>query len=97
MRLSTFIIHQINLLLKKIPLKIMSTEDSINYLLTNNVSISRYGDGELNLIMGGKIHFQEENKELAKRLKNILSLKEEKDFIALKQRLERKGEELCLI
>lgn len=81
MRLSTFIIHQINLLLKKIPLKIMSTEDSINYLLTNNVSLSRYGDGELNLIMGGKIHFQEENKELAKRLKNILSLKEEKDFI----------------
>lgn len=45
---------------------------TINYIIKNKCSVSRYGDGEFNLIQGIGNGFQNYNSNLAKRLKEIL-------------------------
>ena len=39
--------------------------DTVNYLLKNKCSISRFGDGELSIIEGTSIGFQKANEEQA--------------------------------
>ena len=67
-----------NEILKNI--KIISAEDTLNEIIYNNKSISRFGDGEFNLIFGRGIKFQKTNKNLSKRLKEVL-LSNEKDLL----------------
>ena len=55
---------------KKSP-KVMNSEDTIKYILKNNASIGRYGDGELELIYGKSLNFQTYNPELSHRLSKI--------------------------
>lgn len=84
MRLRTRIIYRFNSILKYLlKLNILSTEESINYLIDNKCSLARYGDGELNIIMGGNIHFQDYNEELANRLKLILTEKQNHIMIGI--------------
>ena len=64
--------------MKKSKLHILSTEETILEMVTQRKSIARFGDGELDIINGGEIGFQKQNKELAERLKEIL--KENQDF-----------------
>ncbi len=49
-------------------IKIMSPEETLDEIINNNKSISRFGDEELILTFGGKIGFQKYNKILSKRL-----------------------------
>lgn len=73
MKLTTVLIYKFNKILNMFfKVSILDTEETIELLLNNEFSISRYGDGELNLMMGGDIHFQPFNKKLAMRLKDIL-------------------------
>ena len=58
---------------------IKSIEETINYIIENRASVSRYGDGEFKLAYGKSISFQKSNKELQRRLKEVL-LVEEKNF-----------------
>ena len=51
---------------------IKGIDETINEILEKKVSISRYGDGELMLIVGEDLRFQNANPKLAKRLKEIL-------------------------
>jgi glycosyltransferase family protein len=54
--------------------KIQGLVETINDILANQKSISRYGDGELRLMLQkGQIIFQPENAELSERLKEVLS------------------------
>lgn len=69
-------IYLFNEMLKYIPLHILSPLNSVRYLIENPVSLSRYGDGELNIIMGGDIHFQRYDNELRRRLIEIMKLSE---------------------
>lgn len=55
----------------KFPL-IFSPKDTINEAINNNLSISRFGDGEISLVYGKNLHFQKYNKKLGKKLKDIL-------------------------
>jgi hypothetical protein len=57
-------------------LNILSPEDTLNEIINNNRSISRFGDGEFKLMLGQKIGFQEVNKKLIKKLKKVLKSKE---------------------
>ena len=57
-------------------LNILSPEDTLNEIINNNRSISRFGDGEFNLILGHKIGFQEVNLKLIKKLKKVLKSRE---------------------
>ena len=61
----------------------MSPEDTINEIIYNNKSISRFGDGEFTLIFGYGISFQKENINLSNRLYNILKSNEEGLLIGL--------------
>ena len=73
MKISTKFIYFFNRLLNKFfKLNILDTNSSIDLLLDTNVSLARYGDGELNIMMGGDIHFQKYHPELAYRLKKLL-------------------------
>lgn len=54
-------------------LKIRNSVESINYIIKNKCSVSRYGDGELDVIWGGSRGFQKPDPQLATRLKEILS------------------------
>src|SRR6185295_13477168 len=54
--------------------KIKSLEETIDDILIHKKSISRYGDGELKMMINkGGIVFQRESPELSKRLREIIS------------------------
>ena len=72
----TPLIYFFNDILRYLPLRIMRPLATVRYLVTNNISVSRFGDGELNIIMGGCVHFQEYNATLRERLIEILQLPE---------------------
>ena len=73
MKIKTRIIYAFNRALKYLRLlNIKSSQESIEHLLSTSDSLVRYGDGELNIIMGGGIHFQEFNPILRQRLIDIL-------------------------
>ncbi len=48
--------------------KVMSTEETLKYILDNKVSVSRYGDGELGIIRNYDIGFQRSSSKLRERL-----------------------------
>lgn len=84
MGLTTILVYKFNRLLNVFfKLDILNTEESIDLLLNNDFSISRYGDGELNIMMGGDIHFQPFNKELATRLKEVLTKYDDKTALKI--------------
>lgn len=62
---------------------IMSREDTLNYIIANNVSVSRIGDGELKLIDGESIGFQRADPILAVRMKEILKSDDDKCLVCL--------------
>lgn len=53
-------------------IKILGIEDSLNKIKLGNKSIARFGDGELDVIIGKDLKFQEHNSKLAHRLEEIL-------------------------
>ena len=52
--------------------QICQSEDTLKKIINEKCSFSRYGDGELNLILGNSIDFQKYDYEMAVRLKEIL-------------------------
>ena len=59
---------------------VKNIEETITELIHNNFSISRYGDGEFDIIFGKDIPFQKYDAMLAEKMKNILLL-EDKPFL----------------
>lgn len=55
--------------------KVLSDEETINFILENKVSVARYGDGELRLMRGIDLEFQKYDKELCKKLKSVKTTK----------------------
>lgn len=64
-------------------LKIYDNEKTLNDLLSNKKSMSRFGDGEFLIMQGENIGFQNYNKTLAKRLKDILNCHEKNLLIGI--------------
>lgn len=64
-------INSIFYLLIKKQLMIMDNEETIRYIVKNKKSVVRYGDGEMNIMLGGCAWFQEYNDSLSIRLKEI--------------------------
>jgi len=52
---------------------IRSIDETVDKILEDNSSLSRFGDGEFVLMTGGRINYQQRNGELAVRLKEVLS------------------------
>ncbi|MBD1378851.1 SP_1767 family glycosyltransferase [Metabacillus arenae] len=54
------------------PPLIRSTEETLNKIITDRVSISRYGDGEFTLMYGESLLFQQHSIEIEIRLREII-------------------------
>lgn len=52
--------------------QILNSMDSIQYILDNHCSVSRYGDGEFSVIWGSGNGFQQPNQRLAQLLKKVI-------------------------
>lgn len=58
---------------KKNKLNILSIQDTIDYIIETNCSVSRFGDGEFNLSSGSSIGFQAVSHDLSEKLISLLS------------------------
>lgn len=63
--------------------KIMSIDNTINKIIDDKLSISRYGDGEFKLANGIDISFQKADIDLQNKLKSILKVKEDKFLVCI--------------
>ena len=63
--------NEINIYFKSI--KIQTEDDTLNELINNKKSISRFGDGEFSIIFGKNIGFQKFNESLKNKLLKVLN------------------------
>lgn len=68
---------------KKITFKIKDSLETLDYIIKNKVSVSRFGDGEFLIIKKKSIGFQEANEELGTKLLEILQKPIEKHITCL--------------
>ncbi|CDA84753.1 glycosyltransferase [Bacteroides sp. CAG:754] len=71
---------------------VMSYQDCVAYILSHRASITRFGDGELGVIYGHTLGFQERNEKLSTKLRQVLESDVENLLICLPdtfQNLER--------
>jgi glycosyltransferase family protein len=61
-------------------IKILSNDKTLDEIIYKNKSISRFGDGEYKIILGGRNGFQKANKTLANKLFHVLNIKD-KNFL----------------
>lgn len=53
---------------------VMDMQETLEYVKTRRISIARFGDGEIKLMTGRSIAYQDYDEGLAKRLKQIITL-----------------------
>lgn len=53
--------------------RVMTYEECIEFILANRASVSRFGDGELGVIRGHSLGFQERDLRLGERLKEVFN------------------------
>ncbi|MBF0714043.1 SP_1767 family glycosyltransferase [Gemella sp. GH3] len=62
-------------------INVKNIDDSLDYILENNSSVARFGDGEIDIISGNSIPYQEYDKDLADNLRKILQTESTADFL----------------
>lgn len=62
---------------------IRSIDETINYIIENKCSVSRYGDGELRIIIGANQNFQNSTPLLQRRLSEILKSQSNNHIVCL--------------
>ena len=67
---SDLMVNNVLKLLYKKP-KVMSDLETVKYILKNNCSIARFGDGELRLMRGIDLEFQNCKPELKQKIRNV--------------------------
>ncbi len=72
-------------------LKIVSKEKTLNEIIVNRKSITRFGDGEYRIIYGEKAGFQNYNETLSKKLLEILNSDEKNLLIGINITYKKKG------
>lgn len=61
----------------KVP-RVLSVDETLNLIIKGHYSVSRNGDGELNLMIGESIDFQDNNPRLAQLMRDALNAKLDK-------------------
>lgn len=64
-------------------IKVLSITETVDKIVNESVSISRFGDGEFNLIFGTGIGFQEQNTQLSQKLLTVLHSQDENHLICV--------------
>lgn len=62
---------------------IKDSSETLDYIMHNNLSVSRYGDGEFMIMSNLSMGFQKANQELADKLKTILASNSDKHISCL--------------
>ncbi|MCR1823329.1 SP_1767 family glycosyltransferase [Terrisporobacter muris] len=62
---------------------IMTIEESIDYIIENKCSLSRFGDGEMKLISRERIDFQQYDQRLSNKLKELLQSDEDNHIVGI--------------
>ncbi|HFR3748616.1 TPA: SP_1767 family glycosyltransferase [Streptococcus suis] len=60
---------------------VLGISETIDYLLRHQSSLARFGDGEMDIIAGNNIPYQDYHPQLAEELKHILSLDSQPNFM----------------
>lgn len=63
--------------------QIATIEETVKEIINNNCSVSRYGDGELNIMLENAIDFQPTNTVLAEKMKHILLTEDSRFLVCL--------------
>ncbi|KAA9298694.1 MULTISPECIES: SP_1767 family glycosyltransferase [Aerococcus] len=61
--------------------RILSIDESLDYIRSHHPSVARFGDGEMAIISGLSVHYQHYDPKLADRLKEILGRTSDEDFM----------------
>lgn len=69
--------------LKNQRLNVMSIDETIDELIDKQCSLIRFGDGELNLIGGNSITFQDYDKSLADQLMQVIAMDHDKILVCI--------------
>lgn len=64
-------------------IKIMNTEETVNYILQHRCSVSRFGDGEFYVMDGGGNGFQHPDERLRKRLIDVFQTRDERLLVCI--------------
>lgn len=64
-------------------IRVMSIDETLDELLSTDKSLVRFGDGEIIMIRGKSLYFQEKSDEIARRLADILQYREEGLMVAV--------------
>lgn len=65
----------------RLPIKVLSNDETVDFILRNQSSASRFGEGEVQLMSGGNLDFQVFDPQLADRMKEILTVPSSEKFV----------------
>lgn len=78
-------------------IKVLGILDTLNYIMAHNSSVARFGDGEMDIITGHSIPYQDYDENLANELKEIISSESNKSLVIclsdVFERLDRYNQE----
>lgn len=67
--------------LKKDTIKVLDIDNTLNYILKHKSSVARFGDGEMDIISGHSIPYQDYDENLAGRLSQIMAKDSQPNFV----------------
>lgn len=77
------VFYNINITEKKKSPIVMDTDKTIDKIINDKCSVSRFGDGEFSLIYGENLKFQHSNEEIANKLKHILKSNDKNHIVCI--------------
>lgn len=71
------------------PPKVMTNSDTIDYIIKNRCSVSRFGDAEIRLAAGTDVYYQHAEKPLVEKLRQVLGCDEKQLLVCLPDAFEK--------
>ncbi len=65
----------------KLPVNVLTNEETVDYILKNSSSVVRFGEGEVQLMNGGNLDFQIYDPILAEKMLKVLSVQSTEQFV----------------
>ena len=66
---------------KRLHIKVIDIDETLDYILAYHASVARFGDGEMDIIAGNSIPYQNYDPDLAKQLKEIMMMQSDEKFV----------------
>lgn len=66
---------------KKLRIHVKTINETLDYVLEHHSSVARFGDGEMDIIAGNSIPYQDYRESLAKQLKEIMTMQSDENIV----------------